>query len=90
MKPQVILIKRLKKAKRRPFTKPEIRKLLKVADFEWRGIILCGLYTGLRISDIALLTWENLDLVKCGVDSGIPENRKEDGHPHCSTLETVL
>ena len=60
---RVTLIKRLKKAKRRPFTKPEIRKLLKVADFEWRGIILCGLYTGLRISDIALLTWENLDLV---------------------------
>ena len=53
---QVTLIKRLKKAKRRPFTKPEIRKLLKVADFEWRGIILCGLYTGLRISDVALLT----------------------------------
>ena len=60
---RVTLIKRLKKAKRRPFTKPEIRKLLKVAGFEWRGIILCGLYTGLRISDIALLTWENLDLV---------------------------
>ena len=60
---RVTLIKRLKKAKRRPFTKPEIRKLLKVADFEWQGIILCGLYTGLRISDIALLTWENLDLV---------------------------
>ena len=60
---RVTLIKRLKKAKRRPFTKPEIRKLLKVADFEWRGIILCGLYTGQRLSDIALLTWENLDLV---------------------------
>ena len=60
---RVTLIKRLKKAKRRPFTKPEIRKLLKAADFEWQGIILCGLYTGLRISDIALLTWENLDLV---------------------------
>ena len=60
---RVTLIKRLKKAKRRPFTKPEIRNLLKVADFEWQGIILCGLYTGLRISDIALLTWENLDLV---------------------------
>ena len=57
------MIKRLKKAKRRAFTNPEIRKLLKVADFEWRGIILCGLYTGLRISDVALLTWENLDLV---------------------------
>ena len=60
---RVTLLKRLKKAKRRPFTKPEIRKLLKAADFEWQGIILCGLYTGLRISDIALLTWENLDLV---------------------------
>ena len=60
---RVTLLKRLKTAKRRPFTKPEIKKLLKAADFEWQGIILCGLYTGLRISDIALLTWENLDLV---------------------------
>jgi len=59
---RVTLLKRLRKAKRRPFTKPEIRKLLKAADFEWQGIILCGLYTGLRISDIVLLTWENLDL----------------------------
>lgn len=59
---RVTLLKRLRKAKRRPFTKPEIRKLLKAADFEWQGIILCGVYTGLRISDIALLTWENLDL----------------------------
>ena len=76
---RVTLIKRLKKAKRRPFTKPEIRKLLKVADFEWRGIILCGLYTGLRISDIALLTWENLDLVNAvlTLESGKTERRMD-------------
>jgi len=76
---QVTLIKRLKKAKRRPYTKPEIRKLLKVADFEWRWIILCGLYTGLRIGDIALLTWENLDLVNAvlTLESGKTERRMD-------------
>ena len=59
---RVNLLKRLKKGNRRPFTMAEIKKLLEVANFEWQGVILCGLYTGLRISDIALLTWENLDL----------------------------
>ena len=60
---KVTLIKRHEKANRRPFNQREIRRLLKAADFEWQGIILCGLYTGQRLSDIALLTWENLDLV---------------------------
>ncbi|MDP6677240.1 MAG: hypothetical protein QGI29_06715, partial [Pirellulales bacterium] len=60
---KVTLIKRHEKANRRPFSQREIRRLLKAADFEWQGIILCGLYTGQRLTDIALLTWENLDLV---------------------------
>jgi len=48
--------------RRRPFTLPEIKKLLRVASDEWRGIILFGLYTGQRLGDIARLTWANLDL----------------------------
>jgi len=60
---RVTLIKRSEKPKRRPFTLGEIRELLKAADFEWEGIILCGYYTGQRLGDIVLLTWENLDLV---------------------------
>jgi integrase len=33
-----------------------------VADDEWRSMILFGLYTGQRLSDIASLRWSNIDL----------------------------
>jgi integrase len=29
---------------------------------EWRGMILFGIYSGLRLGDIATLTWRNIDL----------------------------
>jgi integrase len=48
--------------RRRPFTLDQIRAVLAVADEEWRSMILCGLYTGQRIGDIARLTWANVDL----------------------------
>jgi integrase len=47
---------------RRPFTMDEIRSLLSVADQEWQSLILCGLYTGQRLGDLARLTWQNVDL----------------------------
>jgi integrase len=50
--------------RRRPFTLPEIRRLLRAAHGEWPGIILFGLYTGQRIGDIARITWQNLDLAR--------------------------
>lgn len=49
-------------SKRRPFTLPELRSVLDVADGEWRSMLLCGLYTGQRLSDIAGLKWTNVDL----------------------------
>jgi integrase len=48
--------------KRRPFTLPELQKLLGVCDPEWRSLILFGFYTGARLGDLAALTWSNLDL----------------------------
>ena len=36
--------------------------VLSVADGEWKSMILFGLYTGQRLSDIAGLIWANLDL----------------------------
>lgn len=48
---------------RRPFTIKELEKVLNVANDEWRSMILCGLYTGQRLADIARLTWANVDLV---------------------------
>lgn len=47
---------------RRAFTMEELKKVLAVADGEWRGMILTGLYTGQRLGDLARLTWANVDL----------------------------
>jgi integrase len=54
--------------KRRAFTLSEIGRILRAARGgeweEWEGIILAGLYTGQRLSDIATLRWENIDLIR--------------------------
>lgn len=50
------------KHRRRAFTLAELKKLLAVANDEWRSLTLFGLYTGQRLSDLASLTWANLDL----------------------------
>jgi integrase len=48
---------------RRAFTLSELGRILRVAQgSEWEGIILAGLYTGQRLSDIVTLRWENVDL----------------------------
>ena len=47
---------------RRPFTLKELRRILRIANGEWRDLILFGLYTGQRLGDIAKLTWRNVDL----------------------------
>ena len=49
------------KVMRRAFTVPELKMILGNASGEWRGIILCGLYMGQRLKDIARLTWRNVD-----------------------------
>jgi integrase len=50
------------KRSRRPFSLDELRSVLSVADDEWRSMILFGFYTGARLSDVASLTWENIDI----------------------------
>jgi integrase len=47
---------------RRPFTLDELRAILAVADSEWQSLIRCGLYTGQRLSDLAALTWNQIDV----------------------------
>lgn len=47
---------------RRAFTIPELKLILAECDPEWEGMVLCGLYSGQRLKDIATLTWENIDL----------------------------
>ncbi len=52
------------KQSRRPFTLLELRAVLDVAGDEWRSMVLFGLYTGMRLADVARLTWSNLDTVR--------------------------
>jgi integrase len=47
---------------KRGFNIEEVRAILGVADDEWRSMVLFGLYTGQRLSDIAAIRWSNLDL----------------------------
>jgi integrase len=47
---------------KRGFKIDEVRAILNVADDEWRSMVLFGLYTGQRLSDIASLRWANIDL----------------------------
>jgi integrase len=49
-------------SRRRGFTIPEIKRILTVANDEWRSLIFFGLYTGQRLGDLARLTWQNVDL----------------------------
>jgi site-specific recombinase XerC len=51
-----------KKLERRPFSVDELRLVLAACDDEWRGIVLTGLYTGLRLSDCVNLTFSNVNL----------------------------
>jgi integrase len=51
-------------SRRRGFTIPEIRRVLEVANDEWRSLIFFGLYTGQRLGDLARLTWQNVDLTR--------------------------
>jgi integrase len=59
-------VKRLKdqaqRSGKRAFTLPELRKLLAACDDEWKSLVLFGFYTGARLGDLAMLTWQNIDL----------------------------
>jgi integrase len=47
---------------RQPFSLEQLRAVLSVADSEWQSLIKFGLYTGQRLGDLALLTWNQIDL----------------------------
>jgi integrase len=48
---------------RMPFTGDQVKALLGVAENEWRGMILLGYHSGIRLGDAAHLTCANLDLL---------------------------
>ncbi len=50
-------------AQRQPFTASQVAALLRVAkDSDWEGVILAGYYTGLRLSNLINLEWDDLDI----------------------------
>jgi len=50
---------------RLPFTVEEVAQLIKAApDAEWKGLILMGAFTGLRMGDAARVQWTSINLEK--------------------------
>jgi integrase len=43
------------------FTPEQIGALVAEAQGDWKGAILCGYYTGLRLKDVTELRWESID-----------------------------
>jgi integrase len=50
------------KGRRRAFSLPELQRILAACSDEWRGMVIVGLYTGQRSSDLSTLTWRQVDL----------------------------
>ena len=53
---------REKSTVRREFRSAELEVLLPSLSDDWRAMVLLGLYTGQRLSDLACLRWSNLDM----------------------------
>ena len=75
---------------RRSFTMSEIQALLQVANLEWRGLILFGVYTGQRLKDIASLTWANIDMVKAEVRLTTSKTKRSQFIPLAQALRAYL
>ena len=58
----VPVLKDPEKQRRQTFTAQQVQTLLNYADNVWKGLILFGYFTGLRLHDIVNIKWENLDL----------------------------
>lgn len=58
----VATVRAQRAAAKLPFTVPEIRAVLSVADPEWQSLVLFGLFSGQRLTDLARLQWSNIDL----------------------------
>jgi integrase len=76
--------------RRRPFTLPEIKRILRVARGEWKGIILFGLYTGQRLGDVTRLTWQNVDLARAELALVSRKTKRRLVIPLAAPLQTFL
>jgi integrase len=72
---------RPKNSPRRPFTDDELRKTFAVADEEWRGMMMVGLYTGLRLGDISRLVFRDIDLATKHIRAAVRKGKRFESKP---------
>jgi len=60
----VRLIQDRDKADKHVFAPEQVSKLIDAAEGDWKGLIISAYYTGGRLSDLARLTWSNVNLSK--------------------------
>lgn len=79
-------------SKRRPFTIPELKRVLNLAKgSEMEGLILCGIYTGQRLGDLARLRWRQVDLSRREISFITRKTgRRMPGYPLAKPLEDYL
>lgn len=83
-------VKMPREERRRAFTLEELRAVLTVAEGEWRGLVLFGLYSGQRLGDLARLTWENVDLAADGGNGQLRLVTGKTGRSQFIPLHTAL
>ena len=72
---------------RRPFSIAEIQAILAIADPEWQSLINFGFYSGQRLTDLALLTWANIDLERDEIRFVARKTAKRMIVPICAPLK---
>ena len=75
---------------RLPFSPTEIAKLVRDASSDdWRGLILFGVFAGLRLGDVARLKWSSVDFAE-GTLRMIPSKTKRKKREICVPLHPEL
>ena len=77
-------------SKKIEFNKDEIQALLTIANPEWRGVILFGMYSGARLTDCTTMRWANVDLEKREIYYYSTKNTKDLILPMHTTLFDYL
>jgi integrase len=75
---------------RMPFAAKDLALLVKHAPSDdWRGVILCGIFAGLRLGDAARLQWKSVDLTE-GTLRLVPSKTKRKKREICVPLHPEL
>lgn len=77
-------------SKKLEFSQDEVQALLKIANPEWKGVILFGMYSGARLTDCTTMRWKNMDLEKRQIYYYSTKNTKDMIIPMHNTLFDYL